>query len=127
MVGAARRLGPLWATVEMDRSAATLPLLVGDATVSVTSAMAGVRASARVGPFREFAHLLVGVARAQGVVFGVESAESRSAVQPGIGIESPVGTHFAARLALDARGVSSAEGAWIYQLRAAAGLAYSFR
>src|SRR4051812_31127132 len=80
LAGGARRIGPVWATVDVDRSAARLPLLVGDARLTVTAVMVGARASARVGPFREFARFQAGRVRTHGVLFGIENDESRFAV-----------------------------------------------
>lgn len=127
LLSISRRLGPVAVVVETDRSSTALPLVVGEATLSVGSVMGGVRASARVGPFREFAQLLVGNVRARGVLFGQESSDARLGVQPGVGLDYPFRDRYAARLAVDGRFLDSPQGPWRVGVRIAALIAYSFR
>ena len=127
MVAAGRKAGPVWAVVQFDNSSADLGLIVGEATVSVRSFMAGVAVRGRIGPFREFLQLVVGQVRGRGVLFGAESSESRFSLQPGIGLDYPITRAIAARLQFDDR-LMRGNRAWTQvELRLVAAVVYSFR
>ena len=126
MVEGSRRLGPAWAVVQFDRSIAALPLVIGDASVSVRAIMAGARVAGHIGRFREFLQLLAGDVRGRGVLFGNESAESRFAIQPGIGLDVPLMRTFGARLQFDDRLMRGNRRWTQVELRLLAAVVYSF-
>ena len=126
MVAAGRKVGPVWAVVQFDNSSADLGLVVGEASVSVRSIMAGVAVGGRIGPFREFLQLVVGQVRGRGVLFGTESSESRFSVQPGVGLDYPITRAIAARLQFDDR-LMRGNRAWTQvELRVGAAFVYRF-
>ena len=82
-----------------------------DVKLSFHAFMAGPRASATIGRVAEFAQILVGAVHARGSGFGVTTSLTTLGVQPGGGIDYPLGSRFAARLELDYRWIKgSAEG-----------------
>jgi hypothetical protein len=93
-----------------------------DVRLRTWTAMGGLRASARVGPFTESAQLLAGLVTSSGTAFGVTDTSRALALQPGVSIDLPLGRRAAFRLQLDARFIRSGsdgnEGG--HQLRASA-------
>ncbi len=98
----------------------------GDVTLSFHSIMGGARVSAAVGPLVEFGQVLLGVVHARGTAFGATASSTGFAIQPGGGLEYPVGRRLAARVELDYRRIAgSAEGRLrAHQFRAVAAIAY---
>ena len=100
-----------------------------DLRLSVFAAMAGPRASARIGRFTEFVQVLAGVVYGRGSGFGVTSANTAFGVQPGIGLDYPLTSRLAGRVQVDARVIRGrSDGASPGdQIRALTGLVYRFR
>jgi hypothetical protein len=98
---------------------------------STLAALAGVRASARVGPFTEFAQLVAGIVRSKSTVVGIESSDHNGSLQPGGGLEYPSGTRVAARLQFDYRqvlgGIETAIADPRHQFRYSIALVYRSR
>jgi len=72
---------------------------------STLAVLGGVRASARIGRFTEFAQFLAGPVRAKSTVVGITAIEHDAAVQPGGGVDYPLGSRWAARVQFDFRQV----------------------
>jgi hypothetical protein len=124
-ISVARRWSALSAVVQADGEYQTLPLLVGEAGISLHGIMAGGRLSGRIGRVREFVEVLGGAVRGQGVTLGTASDETRGAVQAGIGVDVPIGRRLAARLQFDGRAFRSQD--WkVTQIRVVAGAAFAF-
>src|SRR4051812_17744807 len=71
MAGAALSLSTAFsAVVDLSGQYKTVALFDSDARLSTHTAMAGVRASGRIGVMTEFAQVLAGVMRANGSAFG---------------------------------------------------------
>ena len=82
-----------------------------DVKLSFHAFMAGARARATIGRVAEFAQILAGAVHARGSGFGVTTSLTTLGVQPGGGIDYPLGSRFAARFELDYRWIKgSAEG-----------------
>ena len=125
LVSAARNIHGVWAVGEADGHYNTLPLVIGDADLSVHSFFAGGRLGAKVGPFHEFAQFLMGGIRSSGAAFGSSSSDFRGAIQPGLGIDGPLPWRLRARAQLDMRILASED--WkLGEIRIAATLARSF-
>jgi hypothetical protein len=94
--------------------------------LSFHALMAGPRASARLGRLTEFAQVLAGAAHGQASAFGIEVATTALSVQPGGGVDVPIGSRWAARLEIDYRWIrSSRDGREsASQLRASAALVF---
>jgi hypothetical protein len=97
-----------------------------DVRLSFHALGAGARASARIGPFSEFAQLLAGAAHARGAAFGQTVTSTALMLQPGGGVDYALGSRFAARLQLDWRWIRGTEDGRIaaHQLRAVAAVVY---
>jgi hypothetical protein len=80
-----------------------------DVRLSFHGFLAGPRASIEVGPFREFGQVLTGVVHASGSAFGVTVTTTAFAVQPGGGVDVPIGARVAARVQLDYRWINGSE------------------
>jgi hypothetical protein len=93
------------------------PVFGGTLRLRSHALLGGVRVRARIGPFVEFGQVLGGVVHNRGSVFGVVDSETRSAVQPGVGLDYPMGARFAVRGALDAR-FTSVEHEWRFEVGA---------
>jgi hypothetical protein len=94
--------------------------------VSFHAFMAGPRASAKLGTLTEFAQVLAGVAHGRASAFGLDVGVAALSVQPGLGLDYPLGSRLAARLELDYRWIrNDAEGReHASQFRAVAALVY---
>jgi hypothetical protein len=123
--------------VEAGRSARTLSFLGADATLAMWTVMAGPRLSAKLRRVHEYGQVLVGRASSSGSAFslggaraaGPDSVSPHLVVQPGIGLDVPLGRRVSARIQLDARmlgeaGNGNENGV---QFRMAAGVAYALR
>jgi hypothetical protein len=127
MAGAAVPLSS-WLSVVADAGGnyKTLATIDSDVRLTVLSFMAGARASASVGRLTEFGQVLAGGVRGSGSEFGVTVSTTGFALQPGAGLDWPLGHHLAARLELDYRAISaSGEGRdRAHQVRVVAALVY---
>lgn len=66
--------------------------------------LGGARAAARIGPFTEFVQLMAGLSRSGSTILGDSVNEGNAfALQPGIGVDVPLGGLFAARFQIDRR------------------------
>lgn len=94
--------------------------------VSFHAFMAGPRAHAKLGKLTEFAQVLAGVAHGRASAFGLDVSVTALSVQPGAGVDYPLGSRLAARLELDYRWIrNSADGReHASQFRAVAALVY---
>jgi hypothetical protein len=102
LAGTAITVGPWpWFAVVADVSGHVTSSF--DIDLSTFALLGGARASARIGPFTEFAQLAAGVVRAKSTVVGITSAEENAAVQPGGGVDIPLAARLAARLQFDYR------------------------
>jgi hypothetical protein len=126
-IAGARKVGKIWAVIQFDNSMTELPLVVGEAKVSIRSLMSGAGARVRFGRLRQFAQLTAGPVHQRGVLFGIESTVSRFALQPGLGIDYLLTDAVAVRAGFDDQIVASSEGEWTHQLRSIATIVYSFR
>ena len=98
-----------------------------DIDLATLAVLGGVRASARIGPFVEYAQFLSGVVRSTSTVIGITSSESRAGIQPGAGVEYSLTRHFAVRGQFDYSFVVGAESPDTdprHQLRYSALVAY---
>jgi hypothetical protein len=123
----AKPLRPAIAAVaEVSGQHATIPLISSNAELSVHTVMGGARASARVGPFIEFAQGVIGIARISGSAFGSTNSSTGLAFQPGAGVEWPFSRAWSARTQFDVRLVRGTADAssGAAQLRVAAALVY---
>jgi hypothetical protein len=104
MVGAALPVsGWLSAVADVSGNRKTVSAFGSDLDFGVHAAMAGVRASARVGKLTEFAQVLAGVVRGSGTAFGFTSTSHALGLQPGFGVDCPLAPRLAARGELDVR------------------------
>jgi hypothetical protein len=99
-VGAAIALTP-WSSAVVDAGYAWQT--ISDIHLNTSAIMAGARAFTGLGPFTEFAQLEIGAARAGASVFGVRTAYTAFALQPGVGIDYPMARPLAVRLQIDYR------------------------
>jgi opacity protein-like surface antigen len=88
---------------EYDDSRKTISTVAGDLTLGVRTAMAGGKASARLGRATEFGQVLVGLAHASGSAFGVSDASTHTSLQAGAGVDFPLTRRLALRGELDYR------------------------
>jgi hypothetical protein len=65
--------------------------------------LGGVRAEARLGRLTEFGQLLAGVVLASGTGFGITSRNNAFGLQPGAGLDYPLGARVAGRVQADVR------------------------
>ena len=95
--------GWLSAVADVSGNHTTVAAFGSDLRLGVFAAMGGLRASARLGRFTEFGQLLTGVVRSSSTAFGLTSTTDALGLQPGAGIDYPLGGPFAARAELDVR------------------------
>jgi len=104
MAGAAIALTPAIAIVaDASGQYATVALFTEDVRLRVHTVMGGARAAARLGKLTEFGQVLIGLVRTSGSAFGATTTGQSLGVQPGIGIDYPLGGAWAARAQLDVR------------------------
>jgi hypothetical protein len=130
MAGAAIDLTPAFAAVvEVSGQSKTVALLNADARLTIYTALAGVRGSARLGRLTEFGQIVAGVVRTSGSAFGATTTVHAIGVQPGAGVDFPLTPRWAARAELDIRLIAAQEDAQNggTQLRFAACLVYRHR
>lgn len=104
---------PVWRAVaavgEVSGHYKTKTTLDEDVSLSFHAFMGGPRVSTRAGQFVEFVQILAGVARGHGSAFGVTESVTDLALQPGGGVDYPIGRRLAARVELDYRWIKGAE------------------
>jgi hypothetical protein len=105
---------PVWRAIaavgEVSGHYKTRTTLDNDVTLTFYAFMAGPRASAAIGRVSEFAQALVGAVHGTGSAFGTTVSTTAFAIQPGGGIDYPIGSRFAARLELDYRWIKGTDG-----------------
>jgi hypothetical protein len=79
---------------------------VEDVTLTYHAIAAGPRASARIGPFTEFAEVLAGAAIGHGSAFGTTVSTTAFMLQGGGGVDYPLRAKMAARVELDYRRIT---------------------
>ena len=130
MAGAGVRLAD-WLSVvgEVGRNSRTTDVFGSTVRISVITAMAGARASARIGRLTEFAQVLAGVVRGSGTSFGFTETTTVLGLQPGVGVNYPLSQTLSARAQLDARFIRSQPNGnnASYEYRVSAGLVYAIR
>jgi len=127
MAGAALTLTPTFSAVaDVSGQYKTIALFNTEARLNVLTAMAGVRAAARIGALTEFGQLLVGVVRASGSAFGSTTTSRSLSVQPGFGVDVPLAKAWLARAELDLRLIAAQPDTVNagYQYRFVTGLVY---
>jgi opacity protein-like surface antigen len=108
MAGGSWRLTAwLSAVGEGGISARTTTTFGSDLRFRVGTVLGGARASASLGPFREFGQVLTGAILSSGTGFGVTSTDTAFGVQPGAGLDYPVTSRVAARAEVDVRFIRS--------------------
>jgi opacity protein-like surface antigen len=108
MAGGSWRLTDwLSAVGEGGISARTTTTFGSELRVRVGTVLGGARASASLGPFREFGQVLTGAVLSSGTGFGVTSTDTAFGVQPGAGLDYPVTARVAARAEVDVRFIRS--------------------
>jgi hypothetical protein len=104
---------PLWRHLDLVGEASghykTRTTFDEDVRLSFHGFLGGPRGSIAIGRFREFGQVLAGVVRAHGSAFGVSVATTAFALQPGGGIDYPIGARVAARVQLDYRWINGDE------------------
>jgi opacity protein-like surface antigen len=125
-VGAAGKInGWLSAVGDVSGGRTTTPTLVGNLDFSVHAFMLGARASARIGPFLEFAQILAGAVHSSGSALGTTTPVTHFGWQAGGGLDYPVTKKLSLRGEADFRWSRGAKGADTgFQLRGVAGVAY---
>lgn len=108
MAGGSWRLtGWLSAVGEGGISANTTPTFASDLRFRVGTVLGGARASASLGPFREFGQVLAGAVLSRATGLGVTSADTALGIQPGAGLDYPITARVAARAEVDGRFIRS--------------------
>jgi hypothetical protein len=100
----------LFVTGEAGGSYAFVPGFGSPTRLHVHSVMGGLRAAGPLGPFLEFVQVVAGLTRAGGSRFGVSENRNAFAVQPGAGVDLPLGHSFALRGEVDVRFIRSTGG-----------------
>jgi len=105
--GAAVRLMP-WLSAVGETGAARRTVF--EIELRQFALLGGARAAARIGPFTEFVQLVAGVSRSGSTVLGESRNEGNAfALQPGAGVDVPLGGAFAARFQIDRRSLFGGE------------------
>jgi opacity protein-like surface antigen len=108
MAGGSFRLTDwLSAVGEGGISARTTTTFGSELRLRVGAVLGGARASASLGPFREFGQVLAGAVLSSGTGFGVTSTDTAFGVQPGAGLDYPITARVAARAEVDGRFIRS--------------------
>jgi hypothetical protein len=112
-VAIARTMAANWLLAVADASGSykSEPVFGGTLRLRSHALLGGVRVRARIGPLIEFGQVLGGVVHNRGSVFGVVNSETHPAVQPGVGLDYPMGRGVAIRGEIDAR-FTSVEHEW---------------
>jgi hypothetical protein len=121
--GALRSL-TTWLSVvgELDGQRKSIPSFASNIVLTSRALTLGARASARLGRVTEFAQVCGGVLRSDGDAFGQTSTSTSYIVQPGLGLDYPLGRRWAARIEADVRWIDTGQ-----QLRGVVALVYRRR
>jgi len=119
--------GPVTIVGEAAFSRAHVSGFASDTDLSFVSVMGGARASVRAGPLREMFQVLAGPVFASGTRFGVTETNRGLGIQPGAGVDVPLGGRWWLRGEIDLRYVTKQQNgdSAQRQLRAVAALVYS--
>ena len=100
----------LSAVVDVSGGYKTIDAFGSAIRLSAHGAMLGARAAAPIGRLTQFGELLAGVVRGDGAAFGFTNTTNAIALQPGIGVDCPLGARIAARAQLSVRFIRSDPG-----------------
>jgi hypothetical protein len=119
----------LAAVADVGGNYRTISAFGSDVRISVHAAMAGLRASGRIGRLTEFGQVLAGVVCGSGSSFGFSSTTCAFGLQPGMGFDWPLGDALAARAEMDIRFIHNQQAGNDagHEYRFVAGLVYRFR
>jgi hypothetical protein len=107
MAGVALRLTDrLSAVGEGGISTRTTTTFGSEIRLKVGTVLGGVRAEARLGRFTEFGQVLAGVVLGSATGFGITSTNTAFGLQPGAGLDYPLGARVAGRVQADVRFIS---------------------
>jgi hypothetical protein len=104
--GSLRLTDRLSAVGEGGISTKTTTTFGSDIRVKVGAVLGGVRAEARLGRLTQFGQLLAGVVLGSAAGFGVTSTNTAFGLQPGAGLDYPLGARVAGRVQADIRFIS---------------------
>jgi hypothetical protein len=107
MAGGSWRLTDWLSAVGEGGSSARTTTFVSDLRFRVGTVMGGARASASLGPFREFGQVLAGAVLSSATGLGVTSTDTALGIQPGAGLDYPITPRVAARGEVDVRFIRS--------------------
>jgi hypothetical protein len=124
MAGTSVFLNPwLSFAVEIDHQTATTPAFDGGTfSFASRSALAGFRATGRLGVLTEFGQVLIGRVDSSGTIFDQRDKTRHVAIQPGLGVDLAIRGRWSARGEVDARFLDSGREA-----RLVAALVYRIR
>jgi hypothetical protein len=127
--GALQITGWLSAVADVSGGYNTEEAFGGELQMRAHGVFGGGRAAARLGRVTEFAQLLAGVVRGSGTAFGFTDTTNAFAVQPGVGVDYPLGRRLAARGQLDVRFIRNQPNGNEagYEYRFSAALVYRIR
>jgi outer membrane protein with beta-barrel domain len=108
-----------------DDSRRTISTVAGDLALNVRAAMAGGKASARLGRATEFGHVLAGLVHASGHAFGFSEASTHASLQAGAGVDFPMTRKLALRGELDYRLFLTSSDILGRQLRVVTGVVFT--
>ncbi len=104
---------PLWRAVSIAADVSGhykhRTTFVDDVTLTYHTVAAGPRASARIGPFIEFAEVLAGAAIAHGAAFGTTVNTTALLLQGGGGLDYPMHSRLALRGEVDYRRIAGSD------------------
>jgi hypothetical protein len=104
LAGAAISITPwLAAAVDVSGSYKTEDAFGAELRFRTHAIVGGGRVHAKLGRATEFAQLLAGLVRGSGTAFGFTDTTNAFALQPGVGLDYPLGDRLAARGQLDVR------------------------
>jgi hypothetical protein len=130
MAGGTLRLsGWLSALGEGGISTRTTTTFGSDIHMRVGTVLGGIRAEARLGRLTEFGQLAAGVVLASATGFGETSRNKAFGLQPGAGLDYPLGARLSARAQADIRfiGGGSNDSVPGHEIRLLAGLVFKLR
>ncbi len=108
--------------VDVDGQYKTIASIGSDVHLSSHAITGGLRASAPLGRFVEFGQVLLGVVQSTGTLFGSTETTRHLGLQPGAGLDYPLGEHWAIRGELDLRFLATGR-----EFRVATGIVRAFR
>ena len=107
MAGGSWRLTDWLSAVGEGGSSARTTTFAADLRFRVGAVLGGARASASLGPFREFGQVLAGAVLSSAAGLGVTSTDTALGIQPGAGLDYPITPRVAARGEVDVRFIRS--------------------